>query len=56
MEEVGDAKIQIREDISQLISALSDSTVAEKTKKIEDRLFEFANFLEAKIALLASNR
>ena len=55
MEEIGTAKIQIREDISQRVSALSASKVAEKTRAIEDRLFEFANFLEAKIALLYVN-
>ena len=55
MEEIGAAKIQIREDISQMISALSESQVAEKTMAIEARLFEFANFLEAKIALLYVN-
>ena len=55
MEEIGDAKIQIREDISQMISALSERQVAQKTMAIEARLFEFANFLEAKIALLYVN-
>jgi 5-formyltetrahydrofolate cyclo-ligase len=52
MEEIGAAKIQIREDISQIISTLSESQIAEKTRAIEARLFEFANFLESKIALL----
>jgi 5-formyltetrahydrofolate cyclo-ligase len=55
MEEIGAAKIQIREDISQLISALSEGQIADKTMAIEARLFEFANFLEAKIALLYVN-
>jgi 5-formyltetrahydrofolate cyclo-ligase len=55
MEEIGAAKIQIREDITKLISALSESKIAEKTKAIEDRLFEFANFLESKVALLYMN-
>jgi len=55
MEEIGAAKIQIREDISQLISALSESQIDEKTRAIEARLFEFANFLESKIALLYVN-
>jgi len=55
MEEIGAAKIQIREDISQVISTLSESKIAEKTRAIEDRLFEFANFLESKIALLYVN-
>jgi 5-formyltetrahydrofolate cyclo-ligase len=52
MEEIGAAKIQIREDIAKLISALSEKDIAKKVKAIENRLFEFANFLEAKIALL----
>jgi len=52
MEEIGAAKIQIREDIARIISALAESDIAKKVRAIEDRLFEFANFLEAKIALL----
>ncbi len=55
MEEIGAAKIQIRDNICQIISALSERELAEKTRAIEDRLFEFANFLEAKIALLYIN-
>ncbi len=55
MEEIGAAKIQIREDISKIMSELPESKIAEKTRAIEDRLFEFANFLEAKIALLYVN-
>ena len=55
MEEIGAAKIQIREDISQIISTLSEKKIAEKTRAIENRLFEFANFLESKIALLYVN-
>ena len=52
MEDMGAAKIQIRKDIAKAISALTKSAIADKTKAIEDRLFDFANFLEAKIALL----
>ena len=52
MEEIGAAKIQIRKDIAKKISAISANAIAEKIKAIEDMLFEFANFLEAKIALL----
>ncbi len=55
MEEIGAAKIQIREDIAKIIATLSKSEMAEKTKAIEDRLFEFANFLESKIVLLYVN-
>jgi 5-formyltetrahydrofolate cyclo-ligase len=52
MEEIGAAKIQIREDIANIISAVTESELAKKVRAIENRLFEFANFLEAKIALL----
>jgi len=52
MEEIGAAKIQIREDIAEIISALAEGDIAKKVRAIEDRLFEFANFLEAKIVLL----
>ena len=52
MEEIGAAKIQIREDIAKIISAVAESDIAKKVRAIEDRLFEFANFLESKIALL----
>jgi 5-formyltetrahydrofolate cyclo-ligase len=52
MEEIGAAKIQIREDIAKIISAVTASDIAKKVTAIEDRLFEFANFLEAKIVLL----
>jgi 5-formyltetrahydrofolate cyclo-ligase len=55
MEDLGAAKIQIRKDIAKTISALTKSAIAAKTKAIEDRLFDFANFLEAKIALLYIN-
>ena len=55
MEEIGAAKIQIREDISHKMSELSERKRAEKNRAIETRLFEFANFLEAKIALLYIN-
>ena len=55
MEEAGAAKIQVREDIAKNISALSESKIAEKTRAIEAKLLDFANFLEAKIALLYVN-
>jgi 5-formyltetrahydrofolate cyclo-ligase len=52
MEEIQATKSEIRDDIAKRLSELSDSKLAEKTKEIEARLFGFANFLEAKIALL----
>lgn len=55
MEEISTAKIQIRDDIANTISALTASEIDEKINAIESRLFEFANFLESKIALLYVN-
>ena len=55
MEEIRAAKIQIRDEIANTISALSASEIDEKTKAIESRLFDFANFLESKIALMYIN-
>lgn len=55
MEEVQITKSQIREEIAKKIAALSAKEIAEKTKAIENRLFDFANFLESKITLLYVN-
>lgn len=52
MEEIREKKQEIRDEIASRIAALKADVVAEKTKAIEDRLFEFANFLESRIALL----
>ena len=55
MEEIQVTKSQIRTDVAAALAALSDEQVAEKTSAIEKRLFDFANFLEAKVALLYVN-
>lgn len=55
MEEIQITKVQIRDDIAKRLAALSQKELAAKTKQIGDRLFEFANFLESKIALLYIN-
>ncbi len=52
MEEIQEKKQEIRDEIVQKISGLGASPLAAKTKAIEERLFEFANYLEARIALL----
>jgi 5-formyltetrahydrofolate cyclo-ligase len=52
MEEIREKKQEIRDEIASRMAALKPDAVAEKTKAIEDRLFEFANFLESRIALL----
>jgi len=55
MDEIQIAKNQIRSDIAKTLAELSNKDIAEKTKAIEKKLFEFANFLEAKVALLYIN-
>lgn len=55
MEEIQITKSQIREESAQKIAVLSAKEIAEKTKAIEDRLFDFANFLESKITLIYVN-
>jgi 5-formyltetrahydrofolate cyclo-ligase len=52
MEEIQKTKADIRKEIAAAIGKLSEDELAEKTSLIENRLFDFANFLEAKIALL----
>ena len=55
MEAVKEKKRGIREKISITLSELSESELADKTKAVENRLFEFANFFESKIVLLYIN-
>ena len=55
MEEIQLTKSQIRSDIANALAALSEKEIVEKTKAVEKRLFDFANFLEAKVALMYVN-
>jgi 5-formyltetrahydrofolate cyclo-ligase len=55
MEEIREKKQEIRNNIATILEDISDKEIAKKTKQIEDKLFEFANFLEAKIVLLYIN-
>ena len=55
MEEMREKKQEIRTQITKTLDGMSEKLRSEKTKAIEDRLFEFANFLEANIALLYIN-
>jgi 5-formyltetrahydrofolate cyclo-ligase len=52
MEEIREKKQEIRNEMTRLIAERPPGTLAAKTKAVEDRLFEFANYLEARIALL----
>ncbi len=55
MEEIQNTKHEIRSDMANAINAFSKEEIAEKTNRIEARLFEFANFLESNISLLYVN-
>ena len=55
MEEIRQTKDDIRRNIEEALASLSDKEIKDKTQKIEKRLFEFANFLEANIVLLYIN-
>jgi 5-formyltetrahydrofolate cyclo-ligase len=55
MEEIQEKKQEIRSDVIKKTTAMPDETRKEKIRDIENRLFEFANFLEANIALLYIN-
>ena len=55
MEEIRQTKDDVRHYIENALAALSDEEIKDKTRKIEKRLFEFANFLESNIVLLYIN-
>lgn len=55
MEEIQEKKHGIRTEITKLLTNMSDDVRNEKNQAIEDRLFDFANFLEANITLLYMN-
>ncbi len=52
MDEIRQAKAQVREEMADRIASFSPEEISAKTKAIEERLFDFANFIEAKIPLL----
>lgn len=52
MDEVREKKQEIRNEIATFFDALEDEVLAANTTIIENRLFEFANFLESKIVML----
>ena len=52
MEEVREAKSEMRRNVVETIEKLSGEEIVQKSVAIENRLFGFANFLEATIVLL----
>jgi 5-formyltetrahydrofolate cyclo-ligase len=55
MEEIKERKYEIRRRIAQQLDTLTQEERSEKTRQVEERLFDFANYLEAKIVLLYLN-
>lgn len=55
MDEIKEKKSSIRSDMIKLVDALSEDDFNEKTRQVQERLFSFANFIEAKIPLLYMN-
>lgn len=56
MEDVNEKKREITSKIVSKIEAFSEETLGGKQQAVEDRLFEFANFLEAGITLFYITR
>ncbi|MDA8141543.1 MAG: 5-formyltetrahydrofolate cyclo-ligase [Desulfobacteraceae bacterium] len=52
MEEIRQKKQEIRDEIIRKTSEMPPEQIAALTKAIEERLFEFANYLESRIVLL----
>src|SRR5512139_492839 len=52
MDEIKAAKEQIRKEMAKAVNGLTERQRTERTRAIESRLFDFANFLEARIVLL----
>ncbi len=55
MDEIREKKIGIRNEMVRKIEGFSESERQAKTEQIEERLFEFANFIESRIPLLYLN-
>ncbi len=55
MEEVREAKQELRAKVEKAINGLEDEDRQQKLETIQERLFDFANFLEARIVLLYVN-
>lgn len=52
MDDLKQTKNKIRKDMLATLESFTENDIALKTRKIESRLFEFANFVEANIVML----
>lgn len=55
MEEMRNTKISVLTQVSDRLGALTKEALAEKYNGIENKLFEFANFMEAQLAFLSTS-
>jgi len=56
MEDLKEKRLDLKREIEKKLNALSEKEKKKRSRLIEDRLFEFANFLESRIALLYINK
>lgn len=56
MDELQEKKGEVRNSIKAMISKISEKELLKRTQKIENNLFELANFLESSIALLYAGK
>jgi 5-formyltetrahydrofolate cyclo-ligase len=52
MEDIKEKKQELREQMVSSLDGIANEALEKKNRVVVDKLFEFANFLEAKIALL----
>ncbi len=51
MEDIKERKASVRKEVTEAVGSISNGEMATKNSAIEERLFDFANFAEAKIVL-----
>jgi 5-formyltetrahydrofolate cyclo-ligase len=56
MDDVKEVKREIRNDIARKLESFSKGEVSTKSRQIEKRLLEFANFIEAHVVLMYVSR
>jgi len=52
MEDIKEKKQELREQMASILDGIAEETLEKKKRIVVDKLFDFANFLESKIALL----
>jgi len=52
MEDLKEKRLDLKQEIEKKLTSLTEKEKQKRSRLIEDRLFEFANFLESRIALL----